>query len=185
MYKTASKKIVALVMTLVVIFSCSSVALAQEKKAFKIRWSSDYSFSGVYVMITTKNSSGTLGTITLASGIDIKLPEKGGKVHLNAGTTWDYKITSMKDGSTITLVTDYNKDDGKTDTDSYAALRDNGMAKMTAKIHINGSKKFYNIWKIDTFTRFHTPEGIAPEAWGRGIPYESGLARPGFYFRDT
>ena len=184
MYKTVSKKIVALVMTLVVILSCSSVSLAQEKKAFKIRLSTDYSFSGVYVMVTTKNSSGTRGTITLVSGIDINFP-KGGSTHLNAGTTWDYKISSMKDGSTITLVTDFNKDNSKTDAYSYAALCDNGMAKMTAKIHISGSKKFYNIWKIDTFTRFHTPEGIDPEAWGRGLAYDSETARPGFYFRDT
>ncbi len=185
MYKTVSKKIFALVMTLIVIFSCSSVVLAkQQKKAFKIRWSNGYGFSGVYVLVTTSKDSDNYGTIELASDININLPE-GGSVHLKAGTTWDYKISSMKDGSTITFVTDFNDGKGKTDPDSYAGLCDKGMAKMTAKIHISGSKTFYNIWKMDTFTRYYTPEGITAKAWGRGLKYEPGIARPGFYFRDT
>lgn len=185
MYKTVSKKIVAFVMTLVVIFSCYGVALAkQQQKAFKIRWSNGYGFSGVYVLVTTSKDSDNYGTIKLASDITINLPEKQ-SFTLRAGTTWDYKISSMKDGGTITLVTDYNEGKGNTDPVTYGGLRDYGMAKMTAKIHISGSKTFYHIWKIDAFTRYHTPEGISPKAWGRGIPYEDGLARPGFYFRDT
>lgn len=188
MYKTIHKKTAAVFMALAIILSCSNIVSASEKKAFKIRWSSDYSFSNVYVMVTTTNSSGTEGTISLVSDISINLPE-GGSVHLNAGTTWDYKITSIKDGSKITLVTDFNKKTGaKTDRVSYIALCESGMAKMTGKIHISGTKKFYNIWKIDAFTRFYTPNGIAPKAWNDGSSYRytsAGIERPGFYFRDT
>ena len=190
MSKTTCKKLAALWVAFVIVFSCSTVVSAAcPKKTFKVRWSDGYGFANATITFTATNTSGTRGYATLNNPFKLTTPE-GKKICLNAGTTWDYKISSIKDGAKITLVTDYNRDTGrkaKTDDDSYEALCETGMAKMTGKIHIERSKTFTNIWKIDTFTRIDTStSGPSPEDFSIGISGRfKDNPRPGFYFRDT
>ena len=187
MTKTLFKKLVAVIISIVIVLSCSSAVFASSaKKTFKIRWSSDYSFANATITFTTSKNSVLKGTATLRNDFYFVPPEGGATLKLKAGTTWNYKITKLKDGGTITLVTDYYADNPKTDDDSYYVLQHVGMAKMVGKIHIDGKASFGNIWKIDAFKRYATPNGISPTGWNDGdaLPY-AGSPRPGFYFRDT
>ncbi|MBR2553657.1 MAG: hypothetical protein IKE94_02235 [Aeriscardovia sp.] len=192
MTKSLIKKAVSLLLIFTVIFSISSTSFAssESKKTFRIRYSGSYNYANANVTLTTTNNSGTEGTVTLSQNFTFTLPEGGLPIVLHEGTTWDYKISKMKDGAKITLISDYNKGANKAKTDEFSHINlcVAGIAKMTGKIHIDGKAKFGNIWKIDTFTRYSVPNSISPKAWdyGSSLPYTKyGIERPGFYFRDT
>lgn len=180
MGKTSSKKWLALLMTLVVVLSCTfGVSAAPAAKTFKVRLSDGYGYAGADITMTPSNSKGTEGTIKFKADVTWTLPE-GWSITLSKGTTYDYKISNLKEGGKITLVINSKK----TDLESYIDACAGGVARLTGVIHISGSAKFANIWKIDTFTRHITNNGISPKDWSYGVAYPSNK-RPGIYFRDT
>lgn len=141
----------ALMLCLLILCVCPTTAMAApnykgKTQKFYIRWSDDYSKAGVTVIMKSTSVDGKTGTITFNG--KIKMPVSvlyGSYKTIPSGAVYDYKISSLKEGGTITLTIDVDASRGKVPADST-------LYKIVGKIHVDKAKGccIANIWKIDT-----------------------------------
>ena len=116
-------------------FSLASVVAASPKtKTFVIRESGTYVAIGSVTITASGKSVDTskTGTIKFNDGTNVVWSTTC--QFIPAGTVYNYSISSIKEGGTITLTTN----------SSYQFA----PKKLTGKIHVNGS---HVLWKIDSF----------------------------------
>jgi hypothetical protein len=165
--KSKNKRWLSLLVAMMVILSISLTVFAAkpEARTFNVRWSSDYDHVETTVKIAPSNSKGTKGTITFEEDCSFDCPYKDGEIFcFDAGSVFNYVIDSMKDGGKITLT---YKGGGGMNSDIATMTCSGDLYTFSGKIHIRGTNKFANIWKIDCFKK--------------GDP----ARKVGFYFRDT
>ncbi len=159
-----SKRVLAILMTLMMIFSLSFSVFAdatQEKQDgggvmglrvmyvfFNVRASGSYADIGDAYLVAYEFFPGLFAAdhIELDSKVTFKA-SNGKKVTLPKGTTWDISISDsdFKDGGKITLT--FNKKDSP---DSAASIvKKYKMETMTGKIHIDKKRNSTCFWKID------------------------------------
>ncbi|MBQ6270493.1 MAG: hypothetical protein IJK65_02165 [Clostridiales bacterium] len=140
--KTNKRWLSLLVAMMVILsFSLSSVSAAGTAKTFKVRRSGTYAAIGS-VTISTYPGTKLLGTIRFNADVE------WGITGIDAGTTYVYSISSMKEGAKITLMyvdgseySEFLNIQSMSNTAGGANLR-----TLTGKIHVDSS----GLWKIDT-----------------------------------
>ncbi len=159
-----NKRWLSLLMAMMVIlsFSLSTVWAAPAARTMRIRLSDGYGYANADIKITPSNSNGMKGKIKVLSDVEWYAPcHNYGLVGLDAGTEFEYTISSLKEGGKITLK--YVNGTGDVRTDYVMNIHQGGYPNfktLTGKIHINGSNTFAHIWKIDGFTKNGQKLGI-------------------------
>ena len=122
-------------MMIILSFSLSTVFAASPKtKTFVIRQSGTYSALGSVTVTASGNSVDTSKTGTIRFNDGVMVVWSTTCQYINAGTVYNYKISSISEGAKITL--------------TLVGSAWGTPTTLTGKIHINGS---HVLWKMDSF----------------------------------